>query len=411
MKVKSGHIPEEVIYVVAKPREITIEWDDVEREDGESAPKETVFPVFVCDATNDKTLATARNWAKNTAAVYDRKTNTQSYDTLPDEVVRKNEPFTGIHVVGLDVRHNGGRAWKCVIDNGSYYCDLREDNLLDIMRTVGIEKGGYLNGEYMWARIGTEMKLIRVGSEIHTAVIGANDRRNMPTLAKKDIKPWHLYQMKNGDVWLHVGMVRGWHPKESVPSEWEQRHNDAVLEQLCSWAGAKYGGGYSQSSYTSKYGSDMTRPGNPIRLEIPYKRFRQSLWVKIASWQEGKTVEAQKKSLENTVKARFDTTNSYGALWDVRFGSDPKVVDELGEFKYETLFQDIRDAALKAYLVATDVTNIPKHDQRHDPVLRERERLRSCANYLQFGTVYPDDGEPDPSYDTWATWMLSTEPK
>lgn len=392
MKIRSGHVPEEVIYVLAQPRTITIEWDDVTRDDGESAPTEEVIPVYVSDAINEKTLATGRAWATG------HYRHGMPTPPPPKEVQRKNEPFTGVRIMGLDVRMNGGRAWKCVSEEG-YYFDLREDNLLDLMRTVGVSPGGILNGEYMWARIGTEMKLIRVGSEIHFAAIGAGDRRKMPAIHKKNLKPWHLYQQKNGEVKLFVGKVRGWRPEK-----FNAYDRLADEERYCSWLRAQTDP-YAQRSYLSKHRT-MDRPPAPARLDIAYAAYHDDLWVNITKWAEGKPLDAQVKNLQKSIEENLAKRQ----LWDLAFSKDIKVVSELGEFRFPELFSLVRKAAMDSYLYERKVQAERPH-QESDFLTQERTRLRSVAGYLQYGTIYDENSTADDSHDTWATWMLSMEPK
>lgn len=407
MKIKSGHIPAEVIYVPCPSRTITIDWDDVEREDGDDVHKEEVFPVYVSDSSNSKTLATGRAWAKQNATTWNGKK--QVTRELPPEVTRKNEPFTGVHVVGLDVRMNGGRAWKCVIDEGKYYVDLREDNLLDVMRTEGISKGGYLNGEFIWARIGTEMKLIRVGSEIHTAVLAANDRRNMKAVGKKELTPGHLYQQKNGDVLWYVGHVRGWEPSKILNRYYD--NNDPVLQKYAFWANAQ-SDQYSKNAYERQYGmnSAAVRPPFPQRLEIPFQHYRKPLWVKLSGWKEGKTVDEQVKDLTKSLKTELKS-GYMGLDYILKLGSDIKVVNDLGLFEYPEFFAEVRKRALNRMLNWEKTYEENAYIKHKDFVIKERDRLYQTASLLAYGTMYADDAEPDPSYDSWATWMLSMEPK
>lgn len=407
MKVKSGHIPKEVTYVVAPSRTITIDWDDVEREDGEEVHKETIFPVYVSDSTNEKTLSTGRGWAKQNSTFVSRG-GKRTTKEVPPEVTRKNEPFTGIHVVGLDVRMNGGRAWKCVIDEGKYYVDLREDNLLDVMRTEGISKGGYLNGSFIWARIGTEMKLIRAGSEIHAAVEAATERRDMKPISKKELIPGHVYQQKNGDVFWYVGHVRGWEPSKEIDKWAVQQH--PKHRQYTHWVNAtKAKDSYTTLEYERIYGSVAVRPPNPERLEIPFRHYRHPLWVKITKW-ANKSLGDQVKDLKKSIKSEI-LQDSWSFNYTCGLNTDKKVVNDFGLFEFPEIYEIIRSHALSRVLAWEAEYDEGYHTKNQDFILKERDRLFHVSDLLPYGTMYADNAEPDPTYDSWATWMLSMEPK
>jgi len=393
MKIRSGNIPKELTYFVAAPQEITISWEDVELEEGESEKVEKIQPTFVSDSSNPKTLATGKTWAINASRIYDRATN--SHISKPSkEITRTNDPITSLRVFGLDHRGRGGRAWKCGDDDGHYF-DLREDVLLDLMRTVGISKGGYLNGEYIWAKIHAEMKLVRVGSDLHAALTTATERREMDIISKKDLKPWHLYQQKNGEVFLYAGEVSGFKNKTrllaNTPEDLRRRD----------WLDAKVAmpGSWSAKTYFDKY-KNMDEPPKPAKMKIDYTHYIAPLWLSIKDWNDSKTIAENLKSLESIKDSLI--SNSYGlhiASFDTK-----KVVRELQKFEIPSLFEQIRLKALEQV-----VKRAPER-RGYDRLLLERDRLVFVASCLIYGTIYPAGGEMDPSYDFWITEIISKEP-
>jgi hypothetical protein len=223
MDTKIGHIPETIAYIfnTGKPLKITRGFDDIE----EGRFSEIVYSTFPSDAANQKTVETGLQWATmgkivrigkiltkdeisniivnkynktfNGIPVYDHRyyiindkneleISSNEHNKLvinidvpnplfkdPTITTHFNNPITNIRVAGLETRGNGGRAYKVVIDD-LYYFDLREDVLLEAMIECGINKGGILNGEYIWVKIRSHMKLIRVGSPLHKEMIKAN---------------------------------------------------------------------------------------------------------------------------------------------------------------------------------------------------------------------------------------------
>jgi hypothetical protein len=115
--------------------------------------------------------------------------------------------MTGVRVVGLERRLEGGRAYKAVLPFGDFYVDLREDVLLDTLLTVGVEPGGVLNGEYVFGKVRSQMKLVRVGSDLHEVLYESMRRAEMKPIGKDDITYGGVYETKSGTKYLCCGMV------------------------------------------------------------------------------------------------------------------------------------------------------------------------------------------------------------
>lgn len=388
MKVKYGHVPEELVYVQGAKRKIVITWEDTELEAGETATIEEVTPCYVGDSTNKKTTETGRSWAKQT---FNGK-------RTPVEVIRKNEPISGLRIMGQDYRHNGASVYKVVDPEGNYF-DFRDDVMLDAMRTAGVSPGGILNGEYKWARIGTATKLVRIGSALHTAVEQANVRVDRKRISLKDVVPGNLYETKSGTVYLFVGMTRGW----NVTCSEDFKSGTRVAEDYYArWHQAQA----NPHHYGLRQYVNQPKPVPPPRLEIPWGPYKERLWLKITDFAVGKSEEKQKESIEASVKRTFDKkiTSAYSFEYMVTF-TNPPVNGHLGEYSDPTIIEKVRKYALDVVLSREEST------RGEDPVLKARARLWEIAEWLKYGTVYEDGQEPHESHDAWATWMLSTEPK
>lgn len=179
----SGNIPEKITILTRKPEKV----EGVE-----------VIPAFISDATNAKTLETGRTWAKG----WYHKSDV----TGPEVVGRENKGAAGYRILDLEVRSEGGRAYKVVSPEG-FYVDLREDVLLDTIQEVGISPGGVLNGTYLFATVGSQMKLIREGSSLHTELIGATTRRNNKKISEKDLEVGGVYATVGGNMFVFGGFV------------------------------------------------------------------------------------------------------------------------------------------------------------------------------------------------------------
>ena len=153
----------------------------------------------------DSKSKTAENWAKAIpwlAPQLDRlqilfEEDADIYEDVP------NTPMKNLRLVSIEYRNRGGRAYKVVTEDGYIY-DFREDPLVDVITTVGIRPGGYLNGEYVWA---SGPRLIRVGSNEYKQHVEASQRKKADKISNKDLVPGCIYEMESGQKVVFWGWV------------------------------------------------------------------------------------------------------------------------------------------------------------------------------------------------------------
>lgn len=190
-----GNIPENITYFSSSTKKPESYWENDALHEGWVGQE--VTPAFCSDATNEKTKETGRNWANGWWN--DKKVKVV-------ETTSKNDPIKGIKIVSLEKRSEGGRAYK-VVTPDNYYFDLREDVLMDTMLNAGISKNGILNGTYVWARVGAEMKLVRTGSDLHKALLVATEDRSLKKLNYGNLQVGHIYKGKGKDQYVFLGYV------------------------------------------------------------------------------------------------------------------------------------------------------------------------------------------------------------
>lgn len=137
-----------VCYASRKPTKI-------EDLDGNSID---VYPTFAFNDVSKTARSTAERWANSN-----------------DITTFNNEPFR-VKLINLDVRSEGGRAYK-VIDESSRLFDLREDQLLAAIRVGGINRGGTLNCYVIWGSLSSQTRLVVVGSTLHEKMIENDAKR------------------------------------------------------------------------------------------------------------------------------------------------------------------------------------------------------------------------------------------
>lgn len=190
----SGNIPEKITYYSSKSIDVSVgcEWD-LNSFNFPEKPKDVkiaVTPAYPVDSKDSNAAASAINWCKQ--PVYD--VDTQNY--IKNEDYNKfeidNTPFSGVKITSLEHRGQGGRAYKAIIHG--FYVDLREDVVLDAILKVGVDPGGILKGEYVWAKIGSQLKIIRIGSEIHRMILDYQTKKVLKPVSKKLLEIGGVYQ-------------------------------------------------------------------------------------------------------------------------------------------------------------------------------------------------------------------------
>jgi hypothetical protein len=83
---------------------------------------------------------------------------------------------------------------------------MRECVLLDTLVHCGCEADGTLGGEFVWAVVGSQMKLVRVGSQLHVDMDIGSKRRVMKKIGSDDLEVGGIYRNKAGKL----GMFCGW---------------------------------------------------------------------------------------------------------------------------------------------------------------------------------------------------------
>lgn len=131
---------------------------------------------------------------------------------VPDIVERDNDPFT-VTVTDLVSRGNGGRAYK-VVDGSMRRFDLREDQLMEILRDVGILPGGAVPGTFVWGLAESQVRLVMVGGALHKAMIaGAEEKEAFDARAAAGelyegsrLVTGHVYRKRDGELHAYLGL-------------------------------------------------------------------------------------------------------------------------------------------------------------------------------------------------------------
>lgn len=407
IKLRSASIPDSVNYYVRPERQVVVEkWEGAtEDTEGSNHTFLKVKPVFISDSSNKKTNETGQTWANQRQ--WDYKTQTWIEPLESNVVTRKNEPFSGVKITGLEHRGNGGRAYKAVDENG-YWFDVREDVILDTMFECGIDKDAVLNGEFIWCRIASQMKLVRVGSELHRAAIEANERRQNKVIPKSQLKFGHLYQTKAGNKFLYLGEVK------RCAVEWKHKYTTDTYNHIHRSASTLYG----------------IAPHRKLPKKLNIKPSHRKALLVLELWDFGNNdlaaagLAKKIKSSQNFWRDHSSTLtreNWHRDAGRLQFKNSIKLVQDLGKVEgvtediykkinqytlddYEKKLKSVRDRELNRG--RTNAGTI-----RFDDIAKERIRLDAVCQMIQWGTVYKLGDDKPKNYDTWVGMLESIEPE
>jgi hypothetical protein len=232
-KVVVGSIPDKICYVYNGSKQVSVgcTWDIDYGPEAKNITEE-VLPTFPADNNDIKMLSTAINWAKSNYQYSNR-----GVTTIPDpnQDVVDNEIITNVKVLSVESRGNNGRAYKALI--GKYYVDLREDVVMDTMLQSGVDAGGVLKGEFIWTKCGSQMKLVRVGSELHKIIVEFDSKKSLKPVGKNKLEVGTIYQTRKKQKALFLGCVDTIQLKNTFESDNKEKyryksdyHNPKYLE-------------------------------------------------------------------------------------------------------------------------------------------------------------------------------------
>ncbi len=141
-----------------------------------------------------------------------RSSDGKQHDTL--FVERTNEPFS-VTIISLDVRSEGGRAYK-VIDDEKRRFDLREDQVIEVFRQTGIEPGGRIPSEFVWGVLGSQVRMVLVGGEMHSEMLRCTEalreakqqRKSGVAPKQSTFVPGRVYRKRDQSLHVFVGKAK-----------------------------------------------------------------------------------------------------------------------------------------------------------------------------------------------------------
>jgi hypothetical protein len=154
-------------------------------------PSNTPQGTFFFDAESTKQRETAIKWADvvwNFQQPYHYYPNGYWYltdaptPTGYTPIVRRNTPMKGLVLVDLDVRGEGGRAYKVMNPADNSLFDIREDQMMQAIMKYGIRAGGLIGGEWVWAMNHTQIKCYLVDGKEYLDMLSEHGHTTHPII-------------------------------------------------------------------------------------------------------------------------------------------------------------------------------------------------------------------------------------
>jgi len=184
--------------------------------------------AFIADSANKKNIETGLRWASRDNYQYDPVK--QQYIKLPSESPIEVEcgTFTVpyLFLYAEDSRtgghFKGGHVWKAVFpldrekEDDFVAIDLRDDVLLDCIQNAKIDKG-WIISDFIFARVGSNMKVLRVGSKEYIEMVKQTQFKKQSKLTNNDLVYGGLYKSKV-ETLIYCGRVNKWNVKSTYNS-------------------------------------------------------------------------------------------------------------------------------------------------------------------------------------------------
>lgn len=196
-----GGIPDKITYVVTKTHMVTRGWHGI--DDLWIADPVEATPAFPVDPESKSSIETAERWATG-----------WRHNGVATKVESENSPIKSVQLLTIEVRDEGGRAYKVRLDGvgdgmggNSLYVDMREDVVLDALLVNGVKKGGTLAGPFVWGRFQSQLRLVRVGSSLHKAMLDAASRMAEKIVSPKDYVVGGVYLNRKLEALVYLGPI------------------------------------------------------------------------------------------------------------------------------------------------------------------------------------------------------------
>jgi len=181
--------------------------------------------AFITDPASLNGLKTAASWAQG--GPYSSP-GIKGATKTPEVLTIYNRIIPEVLIVGSEDRSEGSHTWKAILEGSRYdnrrtdlwFVDLRDDVFYDAIRAGIVHSNGkdglLLAGAFRWVKLGTQMRLALVDSQLYRDLEGCDEKRTAPPkpiLKSSTLEIGGLYIDTRGDheyvnVECFLGKVR-----------------------------------------------------------------------------------------------------------------------------------------------------------------------------------------------------------
>ena len=202
-----GSIPEKIQIIKGAPEIVSWAWENsvVAQHDVKHDIK--AHPIWVADASDSRQRKSIEKQYAGYYLAYNSwpRSRPKKPKTL-NKVEMENKPFGGVRFVGMHTRYSGKTEYFVVLP-GNLLVRCKPAALMDAMQECGINKGGEIPGEFIFARCDGEMLVVRVGSALHKACIAADERRKLDKKEKFALTAGRIYRTVSGNYAVFLGFI------------------------------------------------------------------------------------------------------------------------------------------------------------------------------------------------------------
>lgn len=297
----NGYIPEKLKIVFVNKEVMFWRWENFDK-----SYSTTVMPAFVVDHEKPKNLETAMSWANGKCFEWDRETRESIRVATPSVVTVDNNPIS-IKIVGFVKRSQGGRAYKVIFDDNRYYVDLREDVLFDTIINSNI-MNGVPESKFIWCVVGSQMKLVRVDSDLHNELKKANKVSRSKCIPKSKLEVGGIYRNKKNEKFIYLG------------ERWSFEDSETEYSQ------------YVRAEHHSYYRS-VINPNDLNLNDVTLKSSKKMIFYKLYARKEDK------------LEINYDYDGFY---WRIEHCKTKALYEKIGHVEFD--FDKIVDNSIKTYI-------------------------------------------------------------
>jgi len=190
-----------------------------------------------------------------------------------------NKPMKGLRFVGRSRYSTNSDHVLVLLPNG-YVVEMGLDSFTEVVLNEGLQLGGVIPGEWIWARVLGSMKLIRIGTGFHQSVLDYLKRESKPEYKLQQLNVGNIYATADKKFAVFLGFINTF-------SMQVRCHPDD--KEYISWR-------------NNQYDIDWQKKKKLIRYDVNFKKVDlATLWFDL--WYEESNLFDRRSQIEHQIKS------------------------------------------------------------------------------------------------------------